>query len=388
MSSELNFKLHVIKIEQRQEKDQGIFIGAIKVKDFFSRPNEKFLIDYYKRNNGSEEGYQRSLSDSAVNKIKEYILKETKYPILPTGMLFSSRYKLDFKKEVGSFGTLEINNPLYVIDGQHRFEAWKSMMSDPNLRNELGEYEVPVVILSNYSKIKEIEQFFVINSRQKRIKTDLAQRNFLSLAGDKSTSGIIPERYKWNLYATKMVDVLNEQREDSIWNNKIILPNDGSDFRKIKVISQSSFISSLQPFFVGKDAIFNPNKDEGPIPVDRWADFINDYWIMISKLYPEIIDHPHDYSLMKTVGVFSLHLLLAKVIDQEGQGQKILDKHAQINILNKCQKYLDRAKGKMLKTEFWRSNVPKIKKASGNYAGAYSSAVGHSRIVSYILLEA
>ena len=382
----LLFKLPAIRIRQREETKQAIYTAVVKAKDFITRETERFVIDYYKREDGIEDGYQRPLTPISVTKIKDYILKEVKNPLLPTSILVNARDRLKFEAINDPYGYLTIDQPLFIIDGQHRFEAWKQLMHDEKLREVLGDYEFPVVILSGFEQIKEIEQFYVINSRQKRIKTDLAQRNFLKLAGNKNTESIIPERSKWTLYATKIVDILNEQINDSIWHDRIILPSDGSDLRKRKIISQASFVSSLKPMFIGRDAIFAINDDELPKLIKKWADLVNSYWDTVYKIYPEAIDNLHDYSLMKTVGVFSLHLLLVKIINQKGLKDTILDPKVQTDILKESKEKIEEAKKHTFKLDFWRSKVSDIKKDRGEYAGSYSSSVGHNKIVARIFL--
>lgn len=385
--SPLSFQIPALRVHQREEPIQAIYIGVVKARDFFARETERFVIDYYNRENGYDKGYQRRLTPNSVTKIKDYILKEVKNPLLPTSILANARERLTFEATNEPYGNLIINQPLYIIDGQHRFEAWKQLMHDDKLREEFGDYEFPVVILSNFRPIKEIEQFYVVNSRQKRIKTDLAQRNFLQLAGDKNTESLIPKGKKWTLYATKIVDILNEQIERSIWNNRIILPSDGPDLRKRKIISQTSFVSSLSPMFVGRDIIFELNNEEPSANlILKWAKLINSYWDVIYKIYPEAIDNMHDYSLMKTVGVFSLHLLLVKIIDQKGLKTTILEPKTQLEVLKEASDKIQSAKKHSFKLDFWRSKVPDMKKERGESAGAYSNSVGHNKIVSRILL--
>lgn len=384
-SNDLNFYIPAMKFHQREDSGNALFLGVVKARDFFQRVPERFKIDYYSRKDGKEEGYQRLLSDKSVEKIKDFILSETNNPLLPTALLVNSRELLDFKKSSDRFGNLYIDSPLHIIDGQHRFEAWKSMMEDVTLRNKWGDFEFPIVILSGFKEIKEIEQFFVINSRQKRIKTDLAERNYLALAGNKETKGLVPESANWKLHAVKIVDYINEQLEDSIWNNNIILPADSNDLRKAKVISQSSFVSSLKPLFIGQHAIFKSNgKDRAPI--EDWAEFLASYWDdVISKIYPNAVKHPKDYSLMKTVGVFSLHMLLGRVVNDVSQGRPIT-KNIQEVSFKKIRSLLLKAAGKRYKEEFWKVKINRITKEKGEYAGAYSSAVGHKKILTGLIL--
>ena len=234
-------------------------------------------------------------------------------------------------------------------------------------------------MLSNFDELKEIEQFFVINSRQKKIKTDLAQRHLLRLAQHEETIGLVPKSSKWQLYATKIVDILNEQIEN-IWKEKIILPSDEKDLRKAKIVTQSSFVSSLRPFFVGKGAFFDVSKEDpsGKI-VQEWAGLLAKFWKIVSEIYGPAIENPHDYSLMKTVGVYSLHLFLQKELSRIGAP-------TEKEVLERAKELLKQASVEDFPLSFWRSQVPDYLKEEGRYAGGYSSAAGHNRIAAGIAM--
>ncbi|OFW62187.1 MAG: hypothetical protein A2Z35_01490 [Actinobacteria bacterium RBG_19FT_COMBO_36_27] len=380
--SDLDFSLPALIIRQREQKKQKIYLTTIKASELSVRPDERFIVDYYERHPGLKDtGYQRTLNKNAVERIKNFVLQETNNPLLPTAILANSRYALDFKesKECKNFGILHVNTPLYIIDGQHRFEAWKSMMDSPTLKEEWGNYEFPLIILSNFKEYQEIEQFYVINSRQKKIKTDLAQRHLLELAKREETSNLISKKDRWQLFATKIVDILNEQIE-GVWNNKIILPSDKPDERKIKIITQSSFVSSLKPFFVGKGFIMFDTSTETPngSKLESWAKFIAIYWGNIEIIYPNAIKNFRDYSLMKTVGTFSLHLLLQKEFSRS-------DNNNINEAIKMAVKDIDKASQMDFNELFWKSNVPSSIKDQGKYAGAYSNSAGHNRLAASIL---
>lgn len=380
MAEKLDFYIPAIRLKQREKTNQAIYFGKISAVDLVARPGERFKIDYYKRiPKEKDTGYQRLLQEGAVNKLKNFILKETSFPLLPTAILVNSRIPLDFKETTRDIGTLHITDTLYIIDGQHRFEAWRSMMDSPTLFEDWGNYEFPVILLSNFEELQEIEQFFVINSRQKKIKTDLAQRHLLMLAQREETSGLIPESSRWQLHATKIVDILNEQL-DCIWKGKIVVPSDDSDLRRAKIISQSSFVSSLKPFFVGKLAVFDISK-KPPTgdKLEEWAKLLAKFWGNVAKIYPPAIENPHDYTLMKTVGVYSLHLFLQKELSR-------IDSPTKDETLIEVDKLLSRAASGDFGLSFWRSRVPEYMREEGRYAGGYSSAAGHNRIAAGIIM--
>lgn len=376
----LAFKIPAIKIKQKEEEGIAIYFAKIKAKDLSTRTIERFAIDYFIREHGEDRGYQRGLSESSVDKIKDFILRETMHPILPTALLASSREELEFKEinKLG-LGELEITDKLYIIDGQHRFEAWKSLLKDPILYEEWQDFEIPVVIISGLKltgiipkPIKEMEQFYIINSRQKKIKTDLAQRLLLNFAKQEETKGLIAPKDFWVSYAVVITDALNEQR-DNIWKGKIVIEGDSQDLKKTKIINQNSFVSSLKPFFTGVELVFNIPK----IKPDECIDFLVEFWNIVAAVYPLIIDNPHDYSLMKTVGVFALHIFLNNVTKRNGglQNKNKILREVRTALLSAS----DDIKGNY-KTDFWRSKVPTSIKERGRYAGGYSSGAGHNRL--------
>lgn len=371
----LTFKIPAIKISQRESKGKAIYFAKIKAQEFGIRSDERFIIDYYKRIEGLEDqGYQRPLNSQAVNKIKDFVIQESPNPVLPTALILSSRSPLDFKQENSfGYGTLDVNSALYIIDGQHRFEAWKSMMKEKELVEKFGDYEFPLIILSGFESLREIEQFYVINSRQKKIKVDLAQRHLLKLKANAQTENLVEEKEIWKLHALKIVDLLNEE-VDGIWKGKIGLPSDTGDVRKLRIISQSSFVSSLNPFFVGKNKTF----DFPSVTLEDAADFLNRFWKIVAETYPLPVEHPHDYSLMKTVGVFSLHILLAQIARDYSDLQKDRDQ-----ILKKARERLDHALTQYPYT-FWKTKAPESLKNSGRVASAFSSAAGHARLAAQL----
>lgn len=375
MIDKLDFTLPAFKIHQREQDGTAIYFSKINAKELSTRTDERFKIDYFRRLDSNQDlGYQRQLSKIAVEKIKDFILKETKNPLLPTAILVNSREPLDYKDNGGGFGVLTVKNTLYIIDGQHRFEAWTQMMQDPALEEMYGDYEFPLIVLSGFEEYREIEQFYVINSKQKKIKTDLAQRHSLALAKHSETEGLIPSEKRWELSAVKITDILNEQLE-CIWNKKVILADDTADLRKTKFISQSSFVSSLKPLFLGSKPIFKIEK--GVNNLDKWAKIIADYWDIIEKYYPNAVQNTRDYSLMKTVGVFSFHIFLERILQETkdiSEAMKLID--------TKIRKASENGYGE----NFWRVKQSESTKNQGKYAGAFSSAVGHKRIAMGIYL--
>ncbi|MBP8708160.1 MAG: DGQHR domain-containing protein [Caldisericia bacterium] len=377
-----SYKIKAIRIYQKEdrEKQQSIYTGKIQIVDLIDTEDssvERFTPDYWTSEKKMEPGYQRPLNTNNIQKIKNYILDETPHPLFPTSVVVNSRTPINFNEINNSYGELEISTTLFVIDGQHRIEAFKELMKEPELRGLYGNFEIPIVILSGFKYINELEQFFVINSRQTRIKFDLAQRMYMEMMKADSSTKLVPESKRWQTIAGKAVDILNENPK-TVWYGKIQLPDDSKDIIKTRIISQNSFISSLKPFFSGGKRVWNfnatPERNHHKI-LEELVELLTKFWDMIGEVYPQIVHNPKKYTLLKTVGVYSLHIFLADVIADSQVFNIDL-------IIENAKKKLLKAKEEYGFTEvFWeigtRNENDRTRRASG-----FSNAAGHNRIAS------
>lgn len=377
------YKIPAIKLTQKESPGHQIFFGKVKAKDLLDpeddQRNARFEIHQWESNQHSEPGYQRFPSENRINKLKKYIQEDTPHPFFPTALLVNARTPVKFESQSGEAGELEIDQKLYIIDGQHRIEAFKDMMRSDIPRAEYGFMELPIVILSNFKYIEEVEHFFIINSKQKKIKTDLAQRIFLELGKEDIDTKLVAEKEKWQMIGVNVVDALNED-PSSVWYQEIILPDDVSEVRREKLISQNSFTKSLKPFFTGATKRWDyPGGDtSGKEILQELTEILESYWRMIKKIYPRSFTEKKKSILFKTVGVYSLHLILAEYMSKHPQ-KSIKE------IITALKELFEYARDENKFTpEFWQSGN-KEARDKGMNAGAYSSGAGHNRIAMAIL---
>ncbi len=378
------YKITAIQLIQNNSTDRQIFIGAIKVKELLDPDHKdrdsRFKIHRWKSNDKSEEkGYQRDPEEGKIKSIKNYLQGEVDEPIFPTTILVNSRKPLSFSYNKKDVGELIIDQPLYIIDGQHRVEAFKDIMEKNELAQKYGFIQLPITILSGFKYKEEVEQFFVINSRHKQIKTDLAQRIYVEISKGDIETGLIKESDKWQMPVITVIDELNKDPL-SPWYKLISLPDDDKDIKKERTIAQNSFAKSLKPFF-GPNKMWDYNSTKaknGKQIVEDCKKLINDYWEMIEEVYPASFENKKKSILFKTIGVFSLHIVLAEYISN----------HPDLNnkeIISKIKKLLIVARDdNKLTTQFWKVGN-KIDRERGLNAGAYSSGSGHNRIAISIL---
>ncbi len=381
MDDKIEFDIPVMRVSQREDSGMAIYIGKVKAKDLYYRSKERFKVAVWENESKTlDKGYQRVPNEHSISKIKDYLLKEVEHPLLPTSVLVNSRRNLVFKEIKDGFGYLHVDDTLYIIDGQHRIEALKSMMKDPSIRSMYQDYELPIIVMTGFEYGKEVEEFFVINSRQKRVKTDLAQRIYLELQKNHqgNEGGLIPESKKWELAGVVMVDRLRKKTDlEGFWNDKIGLPDDSRDLSKTRIISQSSFVKSLKPLFIGSNSIWDLERQDQREIIEGGSTFINKYWSKIGELYPEISRHPHDYTLYKTVGVFTLHILLAYVANNTK------DLEEAIHIATEKIRFAQTDPKMKMNERFWRSGRPL---SGGITASTFSSGAGHTRLATAIYM--
>ena len=309
-------ELDAIKVEQNGRELYVTTMTAEQLKD------ENFVrVDEY--SSASDSGYQRLPSDSRMNAFARYVSRAK--GISPLSVTLSARQPVKFRSTSGSVGKLSIpeNSPLWIVDGQHRIGGLRALLDD---HAEYGNFALPVVIVPTYgvkadgevdAEYEEAKEFLVINRTQKGVRADLAERflgRLVRTEGADVIQGLpsqITRGIEWVPKATEIVDKLNESGP---WKGKIRMPNDP---KGTTVAAQKSFTDSLEPILASAD--FKAYRS------DEIAEFLRRYWGAISELCPEAFEHPEDYVLQKTTGLFVLHGVFPTVARMAGKAGKITE---------------------------------------------------------------
>ncbi|WP_170061573.1 DGQHR domain-containing protein [Terribacillus saccharophilus] len=299
-------------------------------------------------NSSTGEGYQRPPIPSHYKKIAQYLEKEDRV-LLPIGVLTAT----DPNKVNIVNGRLQINGPLRIVDGQHRIEGFKYLSANNSIRYEqFRSFELPVTIMviDEEHEVDEMDTFININSKAKKINTNLA----IGLRHERRKE----EQYKRSfdeivediaISVTKLLD--NDLK--SIWYNAITIAPD----EKGKIISLNAFRKSLIPlielfirfykdpkdvedaFFVSGGEELQPVElNDELIPVleefeEKYITLIKLYldstwkviwnkWNSCFNLYQPYFDR--DYNIQKGIGLYSLHLVLQDCLKREENVQSAL----------------------------------------------------------------
>ena len=294
-----------VKITQPGLKEnQAIYATSFSVRDLIDL--SMFKVDLRKRDliGKATQGYQRVINERHAQKIASFVAQEGS--VLPTAVLVSSRdYIPEFKD-----GKLIINKfPLFIVDGQHRVAGLRIAIDN----NELADWEagtLPVVVLSGFDKFEEMIDFVDLNTKQKKVETDLALQLMYDMArGDaRLKAKYVSEGTDWKVRAIKIVNELN-QATDSPWHNSIKIAGEKSKSGAY-ITSSNSFATSLKPLVKGA---FDAHRDVG-INVQ----ILSVFWFALRSVLTDAFLEPKEYAIQKTPGLFTLHPLLQAILVRKG----------------------------------------------------------------------
>lgn len=332
-------KLSVLRFEQN---GKAMYMTLMRAKDLVNE--DQVDVDRWKASD--RQGYQRSATMSRCRAFGRFISK-TK-GISPPSVLLSVRGKVWFTPKEGNYGVLEIPNSqkLWIVDGQHRIEGFKTALED---NPSIADFEVAVVILpldpdeidpKLGPRYEEAKQFVIVNRTQKGVRADLAERFLVELARRERVDVIkdlptqVTRGIDWKPKAIRVTDILNE-RSDSPWYGRIRLPNEP---RGTTTVSQKSFSDSLKPIIThGSFKGYNDREIAG---------MLARYWNAIKKFATEAFDDPGNHVILKTTGPYVLHELFPEVASFCREAR--LTEENMSEVLNKMEMGMT--------SEYWSSN--------------------------------
>jgi len=305
-----SLKIPAMKIEQAKTVLYLTFLQAKDVVDGVTQ------VDAWSPSNKS--GYQRMPVQARFRKIARYVMgKDASRPILPQAVVLNHREtdpRLKFTaSDGGPMGTLEVKHDqvLWEVDGQHRLGGLRVAVEE---NPALGEYPVPIVITEGLQRLEEAVLFFVVNTNQKRVPTDLAQRLIEQQMKDPDLKmQIVAGGKDWIPKGVKVVDALLASSGHP-WEGRIGIPGTKTEGALTK---QVSFVSSLKPLLTSL---------YGSVEPEEIAQLLIRYWQAIESVYPEALADPEDYIIRKTVGIFPLHAIAPEIFDM------VRTKHGKITV--------------------------------------------------------
>lgn len=267
-------------------------------------------------------GYQRAPSTSRKRAIGRYAMDPD--AVLPVGGLVNARPPddedaehqygsvLDFTPEwqqgsisLGQLSIPEAARPLYIVDMQHRLGGFEWAL-DQDEGAKLASFPLVVTIADGLSRMEEVEQFHLINTTQKKVRTDLARRLLAIQATDADHVLSLDQAGKlWEAKGPVIADILN--KSDGVWHQRILPPNKSKRDMPTMIVRETSFVTSLKP--VLQTPYFVRQSEE------HAAELIGRYWEAVKRVFPEAFRYPEAHVIQKTPGVFSLHEIAPEVYE-------------------------------------------------------------------------
>jgi DGQHR domain-containing protein len=312
----------------------------------------------------TKKGYQRQPQDARINQLANDLRKGR--TDLPTAVLLNIRSKdatkalRDDRLEIDRF--IVEGKPLkfHVVDGQHRVLALAKLTDEDPPR--WANFEIPFVCLLGANEDQEMEQFYIVNSTAKSVKTDLALL-LLRRRADKDVfvyEALQERGREWQVDGQSLVERL--ATESPIWRNRVRLP---SMEKGETTIPSASMVMSLKPLLTSPYF--------GGLKQDQQLKVLDAYWQGIREVLRSAFDDLKTYAIQKGVGVIVMHLVLPNVLEcVRSRGSMPTDSSAYAKVLEDVLPRLqgENAKGEPVSgIEFWASSPI-------GAAGSYSSSAG------------
>jgi len=324
-----------IEVKRIEQKGQVLYLGSLPAEELMKRGR----VDMWTPSNPN--GYQRPLVPKRIGEVAWYLVKGE--GVMPTSILLSVRSEAVFD-ERRSVIDIPDEETLWVIDGQHRIAGLVRAIEQG--ARELEDYPLPVVIMVNPDKFDEMRSFYVVNSRAKSVPTDVAERIlqrtrakmgelWLKMHEDKAE-----KKADRAVNAAKAVEVVDYLRSQCpVWKGMVSVP--GEPKPNVNAVKQHTLVVALV---------------DGPYKVKTLADLdisslgvlLSRYWEAVKEVWPEAVEEPKSYSVMKSTGVYVLSALF-------------------VDVFERCREARDYTKPKMVEllqslgisSEFWSSDENK-----------------------------
>lgn len=324
---------------------------------------DRYEIPYHDAR--TRKGYQRPAQNSRINELVTDLRKGR--VDLPTAVLLNLRNR-DARQTV-SDGRLRLDllsssalrsSTFYVVDGQHRILALQRLIEEPLGGETWQHFIIPFVCMLGASEEQEMEQFHVVNSKAKSVRTDLALL-LLRQRAVKSPDiyeALVERGRDWQVVGQTLVERLAD--ESSVWKHRVRLP---AMEKGETTIPSASMVTSLKPLF---DSPYF-----GALQVEQQLKILDAFWEGVRATMRPAFDDPKSFAIQKGVGVNALHALLVHVLELvRAKGWSVIDPDSYGKIMEEPLKNIegDDATGSpVIGLDFWRAGPTG---AAGTYSGS------------------
>lgn len=320
---------------------QQMYIAAVP-----SRYLERFSIDTWNpKSVVGQRGYQRNPDEKRVKSIAKYF--EQKNAIMPVAGLLNvrERGRLRYRRASSELVIPDGTN-VWVVDMQHRLRGLVQAIDDGTV--DPDRFGFPVVITEGLSKVDEAAQFYIINTKAKRMDVALTRRLLIENARINDIADVRP----WEIPAVQITIELNTNLQ-SPWHNRLRQPNEERAGHHIA--TETSFAkSSLRQLLITKR--YGSAK--------KLSRRLIAFWSAIRDVLPEAFHEPRRYLLQKTPGMFAFNFFLAPRILARTQDKDFARRLSGLGTLG---------------PDFWKRTNKRGARRFGSGMGGYSNLAEHLR---------
>jgi DGQHR domain-containing protein len=277
--------LTIPAIPLNQRKTQ-MYIAAVPVEYL-----ERFSVDIWDpKNVMGNRGYQRRPEEKRVKAISKYF--ERAASIMPVAGLLNVREKGRIKFRDGKI-TIPDGVSVWVVDMQHRLQGLVRAQEEGVIRPH--SFHFPVVITEGLSRIDEAAQFYLINTKAKKMDVALTRRLLIEKNKVRDIADVKP----WEIAAVRITIDLNNSLAGNPWFARIRQPNE--DRLEQHIATEKSFVSSLRQLLIS--GRYKQTR--------KAAKLLANYWGAIRSNIPEVFAEPKKYLLQRTPGMFAFNFFIA-----------------------------------------------------------------------------
>jgi len=305
---------------------------------------DDFSIDIWNpRNVVGRRGYQRNPEEKRIRNIAKYF--ERPDAIMPVAGLLNVREK-GCLKFCNNQLTIPDGTRVWVVDMQHRLKGLVRAREEHVLRG--GNFRFPIVITEGLGQVDEAAQFYIINTKAKKMDVALTRRLLIENNRIRDIADVKP----WEISAVRITIALNKNLSNNPWYERIRQPNE--ERLEGHIATEKSYVSSLRQLLV-------TGKFKQP---QKTARRLAAYWSAIRENIPEGFQEPKRFLIQKTPGMFVFNFFLAP---------RFLAKY-------KDKQFVMKLEGlRNLGSDFWRRSNKRGARRFGTGMGGYSNLAEHVR---------
>ncbi|MDM5352386.1 DGQHR domain-containing protein [Lysinibacillus sphaericus] len=326
-------------------------------------------VAVYNPEESGKIGYQRPLNLQHAKAIADYLLQENNPIILSSILCAINSEDISFDSELSQ---VTIKDKVRIVDGQHRVEGLKIInnhFSDKFTELNENEYAITIIEIKPGQEIYEIETFVDINSKSKKVSTDLAieLRKTIRNKRSQEISVELNENDFIEEILSTVANVLNDDK-NTVWYTAI----KGSKGNDDGIITINAFINSLKGLMKKylKMVDLQYTVEEAHSISNQLKEIITDLWNIIKTKWPNCFEDGYYtklFNIQKGIGVNALHIIFLDCLLETNFDYS--------NALE------------IFKTEIFNSEVTEKDWRTSGPFGQYSSGAGYKELARILINE-